>query len=102
MSTATSNPADEIRQVGEALTELLREREIGALATMDSTGHPSVAAMHFACDGFVAYIHTFAMFRKYHDMQRDGRVSYALWHEAGHEGRREVRGAKVTGRASLV
>ena len=43
---------------------------------------------HFACDGLVAYIHTFTQFRKYQDMLRDGRVSYTVWHEpTNHEPR---------------
>lgn len=102
MNIASDDFAAEIAGVSEAMTALLREVEIGALATLSGNGQPSVSAMHFACDGFVAYIHTFATFRKFHDLQQDGRVSYALWHEAGYAGRREVRGAQVTGRATLV
>lgn len=95
---------DEIERVTEALTTHLREQEVGALATSNANGSPSVAAMHFACDGLVAYIHTFNVFRKYADLVREPRVGYTLWHEPpdGFDGRREVRGVQVTGRASLV
>jgi nitroimidazol reductase NimA-like FMN-containing flavoprotein (pyridoxamine 5'-phosphate oxidase superfamily) len=104
MSSTTIGSDEEIARIGEAMAELLAEQEIGALATLDRRGHPSVLAMHFACDGLVAYIHTFTQFRKYQDMLRDGRVSYTVWHEppAGYAGRREVRGAQVTGHATLV
>ena len=104
MSSTAVGTDEEIARIGEAMAELLAEQEVGALATLDRRGHPWVSAMHFACDGLVAYVHTFTQFRKYQDMLRDDRVSYTVWHEpaAGFAGRREVRGAQVTGRATLV
>ena len=104
MTATGSGDEEEITQIGTALAELLAEQEVGALATLDPRGHPSVSAMHFASDGLVVYVHTFRQFRKYHDMLRDGRVSYTVWHEPadGFAGRREVRGAQVSGIASLV
>lgn len=55
---------DEVKSVTDALTAHLREQEVGALATLNANGSPSVAAIHFACDGLVDYIHTFTAFRE--------------------------------------
>ena len=95
---------DETARITETLTDHLRAQEVGALATLDAAGFPSVSAMHFACDGLVAYIHTFTAFRKHADLLREPRVGYTLWHEPadGFEGRRKVRGVQVTGRARIV
>ena len=92
----------EIDSITEAATALLRETEVAAFASASREGAPSAAAMHVACDGFVAYIQTFSMFRKHEAIQRDPRVGYAVWHEAGIQNLREVRSLQMTGRASLV
>jgi general stress protein 26 len=100
MTTAEPGAAE----VELAIKELLREEEIGALATISADGYPSTATMHFASDGLAVYMHTFTYTRKYADIQRDQRVSYALHHlpPAGFDGRFEVRAVQVKGTATIV
>jgi nitroimidazol reductase NimA-like FMN-containing flavoprotein (pyridoxamine 5'-phosphate oxidase superfamily) len=90
--------------VEEAIAALLREKEVGALATVGPTGAPSVAAMHVAADGLVVYVHTFTDTRKYTAIQRDPHVGYSVWHEppGGIAAARELRAVQVDGTATIV
>lgn len=97
-----SEPSTE--DIEHAIVELLREQEIGALATVSPTGAPSVASMHFASDGLAVYLHTFKDTRTYAAIQRDPRVSYTLAHVPadGFQGRRQLRAIQVSGTASTL
>lgn len=91
-------------EVEAAITELLRETEVGSLAVVREDGSPLVAAMHFASDGLVVYVHTYTYTRKHAALLKDNRVSYALDHTpgTGFAGRLEVRSIQVNGIAARV
>lgn len=93
-----------IEDIEHAIVELLREQEIGALATVTPTGAPSVATMHFASDGLTVYLHTFRNTRTYAAIQRDPRVSYTIAHVPpdSFEGRRQLRAIQVSGTATTL
>ena len=55
-----------IPEVSAAVAELLRQEEIGALATIDEDGCPSASSMHGAADGSTVYMHTFTYNRNYY------------------------------------
>ena len=90
--------------VEQAIAELLREEQVGALATISATGAPSVATMHFASDGLAVYLHTFTDTRKYAAIRRDNRVSYTLAYQPseGFDARRQLRAVQVDGTASIL
>jgi nitroimidazol reductase NimA-like FMN-containing flavoprotein (pyridoxamine 5'-phosphate oxidase superfamily) len=89
-------------EVSEAVAQLLREEEIATLATIDDDGCPSAATMHSAADGFSVYMHTFTYNRKYSEMLKDPRVSYAVAHLGSYEERFLVYSLQVKGRATLL
>ena len=93
-----------IEDIEHAIIELLREQEIGALATVAPTGAPSVASMHFAADGLTVYLHTFKNTRTYAAVQRDPRVSYTIAHVPADnfQGRRQLRAIQVNGTATTL
>ncbi|SDT80289.1 pyridoxamine 5'-phosphate oxidase family protein [Actinoplanes derwentensis] len=91
-------------QVEKAITELLREEEIGSIATICADGTPSAATMHFASDGLAVYCHTFTYTRKYAALKNNPNIAYALAHTPpeGFHGRMKVRSVQVTGRATFL
>lgn len=93
-----------IEDIEHAIIELLREQEIGALATLSPTGAPSVASMHVASDGLTVYLHTFTNTRTYAAIQRDPRVSYTIAHVPpdNFQGRRQLRAIQVNGTATTL
>jgi general stress protein 26 len=100
MNSAEPGSAD----VEVAIAALLREQEVGALATVGPTGGPSVAAMHVAADGLPVYLHTFTHTRTYAAIRRDPRVGYSVWYEppGGMAAGRELRAIQVTALATIV
>ena len=97
-------PLPDIHEVEQAITELLREEEVGSIATIGPDGTPSAATMHFASDGLVVYCHTFTYTRKYGALKAESRVGYTLAHmpPEGFHGRMKVRSVQVTGRATFL
>ncbi|MGH4025243.1 MAG: pyridoxamine 5'-phosphate oxidase family protein [Pseudonocardiaceae bacterium] len=93
-----------IEDIEHAIIELLREQEVGALATLAPTGAPSVASMHFASDGLTVYLHTFKDTRTYAAIQRDPRVSYTIAYVPpdSFQGRRQLRAIQVNGTATSL
>ena len=93
-----------VEEVERAITELLREEEIGSLAVVGPTGAPAVSMMHFASDGLVVYLHTFTYSRKHAAIARDPRVSYtiAAIPPDGFYGRGQLRAIQVEGIATPV
>lgn len=93
-----------VNDVEQAITELLHEEEVGALATVSATGAPSVAIMSFASDGLAVYLYIFTNTRTYQAVRRDSRVSYALAHQpsGGFDDRRKLRCVQISGTATLV
>jgi nitroimidazol reductase NimA-like FMN-containing flavoprotein (pyridoxamine 5'-phosphate oxidase superfamily) len=93
-----------VEDVEHAITELLREEDIGSLAVVGPTGAPAVSMMHFASDGLVVYLHTFTNTRKFAAIQRDPRVSYTLASipPDGFYGRGQLRAVQVDGLATPV
>src|SRR4051812_21996968 len=69
-----------IEEVEQSIIELLRDEEMVTLGTLSEDGYPHTATMHIACDGLVGYFHTFKYTRKYADILRDPKVSYAIAH----------------------
>jgi nitroimidazol reductase NimA-like FMN-containing flavoprotein (pyridoxamine 5'-phosphate oxidase superfamily) len=99
---ATTDPTPD--EVEQAIAELLREQELGALATLGPSGAPSVSMMHFASDGLTVYLHTFTYNRKFAAIQRDPRVGYTVAHvpPGGFHERRQLRSVQVDGIATVV
>ena len=99
---AISEPA--VEEVEQAIVNLLREQEIGALAVLGPDGAPAVSMMHFASDGLIVYLHTFTYSRKHEAIARDRRVSYtiAAIPPDGFYGRGQLRAVQVEGNASFV
>jgi nitroimidazol reductase NimA-like FMN-containing flavoprotein (pyridoxamine 5'-phosphate oxidase superfamily) len=97
-------PEPGIAEIEQAVTDLLREEEIGALATVGPTGAPATAMMHFASDGLAVYLHTFTYTRKFAAIQRDPRVSYTVAHVPpdGFAGRTRLRAIQVDGIATIL
>ncbi|MCT7657999.1 pyridoxamine 5'-phosphate oxidase family protein [Mycobacterium deserti] len=97
-------PEPTLHDVEEAIAELLRTEEIGALAVLDSKGAPSVSMMHFAADGLTVYTATFGYTRKYAAMARDPRVSYTIAYlpPGGFSERLQARSIQVDGIATKV
>jgi nitroimidazol reductase NimA-like FMN-containing flavoprotein (pyridoxamine 5'-phosphate oxidase superfamily) len=91
-----------IEAVSQAVADLLREEEIATLATIDDDGSPSASTMHIASDGLSVYMHTFTYNRKYAEMLKEPRVSYAVAHLASYEERFGVYSLQVKGRATLL
>jgi general stress protein 26 len=91
-------------EIGNAITELLRDEEIVTLATLASDGSPSASVMHIAADGLRVYMHTFVRTRKYGEMLANPKVSYAASHlpSGGYDERELTRSLQVKGRAALV
>lgn len=99
---ATTDPTP--NEVEQAIAELLREQELGALATLSPTGAPSVSMMHFASDGLTVYLHTFTYNRKFAAIQRDPRVAYTVTHvpPGGFHERWQLRAIQVDGIATVL
>ena len=99
---AIAEPA--VQEVEQAIADLLREQEIGALAVLRPDGAPAVSMMHFASDGLIVYLHTFTYSRKHEAIARDPRVSYtiAALPPDGFYGRGQLRAVQVEGNASFV
>lgn len=99
---ATTDPT--IDDVERTIAELLREQELGALATLGPTGAPSVSTMHFASDGLAVYLHTFTHNRKFAAIRRDPRVSYTVSSvpPGGFHERRQLRAVQVDGIATVL
>jgi nitroimidazol reductase NimA-like FMN-containing flavoprotein (pyridoxamine 5'-phosphate oxidase superfamily) len=99
---AIAEPA--VQEVEQAIVNLLREQEIGALAVLRPDGAPAVSMMHFASDGLIVYLHTFTNSRKHEAITRDPRVSYtiAALPPDGFYGRGQLRAVQVEGNASFV
>jgi nitroimidazol reductase NimA-like FMN-containing flavoprotein (pyridoxamine 5'-phosphate oxidase superfamily) len=97
-------PQPGLAEIQDAIVALLREEEVGTLATVDADGSPSASDMHIAGDGVRVYVHTFTYNRKYAEMLADPRVSYAISYTppAGFDDRFETRSLQVKGRATLV
>jgi len=93
-----------IEEVEQSIVELLRDEEMGTLGTLSEDGYPHTSTMHFACDGLVAYFHTFKYTRKYADILRDPKVSYAIAHlpEGGFFERMQTHALQVRGMATIV
>lgn len=89
-------------EVAAAVADLLRDEEIATLATIDDGGYPSASTMHIASDGFSVYLHTFTYNRKYTEMRKEPRVSYAVAHLGSYEERFQVYSLQVKGRATLL
>ena len=91
-------------EIEDAITELLRDEEIVALATLAPDGGPSASVMHIAADGLRVYMHTFARTRKYGEMLADPKVSYVASHlpAGGYDERQVTRSLQVKGHATLV
>jgi general stress protein 26 len=91
-------------EIEHAITELLRDEEIVALATLASDAWPSTSTMHIAADGLKVYLHTFVRTRKYGEMLADPKVSYVASHlpAGGYDERELTRSLQVKGRATLV
>ena len=99
-----ARPQPTIDDIGNEVAALLREVEIGALAVVQPDGSPLVATMHFAGDGFAAYVHTFTYTRKFAALERDPRVSYTLAYQppGGFYERQQLRAIQVNGRATRL
>ena len=93
-----------VHDVERAIAELLREEEVGALATVSPTGTPSVATMSFASDGLAVYLYIFTNTRTYKALCHNSRVSYVLAHQpsGGFNDRRRLRCVQISGTATLV
>jgi general stress protein 26 len=93
-----------LAEIQDAIAGLLREEEVGALATVDADGHPSVSHMHVAGDGLRVYMHTFTYNRKHAEILANPHVSYAVSYTppGGFEDRFATRSLQVKGRASLL
>lgn len=91
-----------LEAVSEAVAALLREQEIGTLATVDEWGCPSASTMHIAADDATVYVHTFTYNRKYAEMLREPRVSYAVTHTTSFEKRFETYSLQMKGVATLL
>jgi nitroimidazol reductase NimA-like FMN-containing flavoprotein (pyridoxamine 5'-phosphate oxidase superfamily) len=89
-------------EVSQAVADLLREEEIATLATIDDEGSPAASTMHIASDGFSVYMHTFTYNRKYTEMRKEPRVSYAVAHLSSYEERFQTYSLQVKGRATLL
>lgn len=91
-------------EIEHAITELLRDEEIAALATLAPDGWPSASVMHIAADGLKVYLHTFVRTRKYGEILADPKVSYVASHlpAGGYDERELTRSLQVKGRATLV
>jgi general stress protein 26 len=99
-----TGPEPDLAQIQNEITRLLREEEVGMLATVDADGWPSASAMHIAGDGLRVYVHTFSYNRKYAEMLADPRISYTVSYlpPGGFGDRFALRSLQVKGRASLV
>jgi nitroimidazol reductase NimA-like FMN-containing flavoprotein (pyridoxamine 5'-phosphate oxidase superfamily) len=99
-----SLPQPEPAEVEAAIADLLREQELGVLATLRADGFPSASTMYIAADVLTVYCHTFGYTRKYQDIRHDPRVSYTLSHlpANGYDGRQELRMVQVSGRAAFL
>jgi general stress protein 26 len=93
-----------LEEIQEAIAELLREEEVGALATVDADGSPSASHMHVAGDGLRVYMHTFTYNRKYGEILANPSVSYAVNYTppGGFEDRFATRSLQVKGRATVL
>jgi general stress protein 26 len=93
-----------VAEVEQAITELLRNEEIGTVATLSADGYPSAATMHFAAEGLVVYLHTYTYTRKFEHIQANPRIGYALAYvpPEGFDGRLQVRALQVMGTATIV
>lgn len=92
----------DLAAVGRAVADLLRTEEIATLATVDGDGWSSASTMHIASDGFTVYMHTFTYNRKYTEMIKEPRVSYAVAHLGSFEERFQVYSLQMKGRATLL
>ena len=94
----------QLREVENAVCDLLAEQELGVLSTLRSDGSPSASVMSFAGDGSAVYCHTFRYTRKHGDLQHDPRVAYSLADLPGPDrtGSRAVRMVQMSGRAAFV
>ncbi len=94
----------DLPMVEQAIIDLLFEQQVASLATLSEDGHPSTSAMHIASDRLIVYVHTFVRHRKYGEMLRDPRVSYATWYlpTGGFNERDQIRSVQVKGKAVLV
>jgi general stress protein 26 len=97
-------PEPGLEEIRDEIVQLLREEEVGVLATVDADGHPSTSHMHVASDGLRVYMHTFTYNRKYGEILADPNVSYAVNYTppGGFEDRFAARSLQVKGRAALV
>ncbi|MFD3744003.1 pyridoxamine 5'-phosphate oxidase family protein [Nocardia sp. NPDC058633] len=93
-----------LEQIRDSIAELLRTEELTTLATIDTDGFPSAAAMHIAGDGLIAYIHTFQYNNKHASLQADPNVSYVVndLPDDRYAGRRLTRSVQMQGHATLV
>lgn len=91
-------------QIEAEIVELLRTEELSTLATVDAEGRPSVAKMHLAGDGLIAYMHTFSYTRKHAHIKQNSNVSYeiAFLPPDGYHGRFTTRSLQVQGEVTLV
>ena len=94
----------QLREVENAICDLLAEQELGVLSTLRGDGSPSASVMSFAGDGSTVYCHTFRYTRKNEDLQHDPRVAYTLAHlpGRGRTGSLAVRMVQMSGRAAFV
>jgi general stress protein 26 len=93
-----------VTDVEQDIVDLLRETEMGALATITPTGEPAATYMHFASDGLAVYLHTFTDTRTCAAIRRGTPVSYVLANEPppGLDGHRLLRAVQVDGTATVV
>lgn len=93
-----------VDEIEASIIALLRDEEVGTLATLDAAGAPACATMHFAGDGLGVYMHTFKYTRKYQNILRDPRVSYSIYSipPGGFESRFQLKALQISGRARLV
>lgn len=99
--TAQKTTAQEVER---EIAALLKEQEVGVLATISPDGKPMASTMHFASDGLVVYCHTFTYTRKYRALLLNQNVSYTLTHlpPNGFHGRLQLRAIQVSGRGIIV
>ncbi|MFC3577462.1 pyridoxamine 5'-phosphate oxidase family protein [Streptomyces yaanensis] len=93
-----------LEEVEKSVCELLQNEPVCTLATLAADGYPSTAAMHFAPDGLIIYMHTFVYTRKLAHIRRDPRVSYSVHYDppGGYDERTESRSIQVQGRGYVV
>lgn len=101
----TVTPADPTTdEVREAIADLLREQEVGVVATLDDDGAPAAAFMHIAADGLRVYLHMYTITRTHAAIRRDPRIGCTVAHHppGGMAGARHLHAVQIRGRATAV